>query len=254
MMTAKHVAFYIGKNGLETWETKKINSLSRLFRSSMSLFNIAQCQRIPLENPLKVLAMGNKSNELCLLIIKGIDAELAHLVLLGYITEHFKIYPLTEKFNFSEEVKINCHFEHLTEPSIAQSDSLNKHTLLKKISSHIKTSENSNTTNALFLAREKFASTVMGEGVALPHIMSDTFVIPSIILTSLTTPIRWHENHPPVYNIIAITLPKTVTNEVLRSILNLTRELVNGSICHLLTNAPSELQPIILANILSGKQ
>lgn len=250
-MTIKHIAFYIGENGLETWEVKKIHALSQLFRSSVSLFNISQCKRIPLENLLKTLAMGNKSKECCLLVIKGIDAELAHLVLVGYITEHFNVFNPAQTFNFAQQTNLDCQFQHLTPSKLSKLQVIDKATLLEAISPHIKAGNNKHIINTLLLEREEFSSTIMGQGVALPHIVTDQIKTPSIILCTLPKPTLWHKNHAPVDCVISIAMPIPTNIEVIHALTNLTKKLVSDFACQLLVNTSLELQPLVLANMLS---
>ncbi len=252
-MLTRQAAFYIGGNGLETWQAEKLHKLCSYFHASVSLFNISQCCRVPLENSLKVMATGNKPGDFCLLIIEGMDAELAHLVLLDYISEHFKIFQPEQYFNFVQHAGLECCFHLLTAADITRPAVLDKNTLLREISRYITTAEDSCFAADLFLQREKHAATVMGPQVALPHIMTELITVPSIILTSLPELLDWHSPRGQVRCIIAVALPKPASIEMIRAFTNLSKKLVDENICRLLADAPAQLQAAMLAAMLAGE-
>ncbi|WP_019614730.1 PTS sugar transporter subunit IIA [Psychromonas ossibalaenae] len=250
-MLIRRAAFYLGINGLESWQAEKLRKLCGYFHASVSLFNVSQCCRVPLENSLKVMAAGNKPDDFCLLFIEGMDAELAHLVLLDYISEHFKIFQSDQDFNFVRSSGLECHFHILSASDLKSLQRLDKSELLNQIAASIQTPADSHTLCSLFLNREKHAATVMGPQVALPHIMTELVTVPSIILTSLPEPLDWHSPRGPVRCIIAAALPKPASIEMIRAFTNLSKKLVDENICRLLADAPVQLQAAMLAAMLA---
>ncbi|WP_028863274.1 PTS sugar transporter subunit IIA [Psychromonas aquimarina] len=252
-MLIRQAAFYLGRSGLETWQAEKLRKLCTYFHASVSLFNVSQCCRVPLENSLKVMAAGNKPGDFCLLFIEGMDAELAHLVLLDYISEHFKIFQPEQDFNFVQHAGVECFFHLLTAADFTRQAVIDKNTLLREIGGYIKMSADSCPAGELFLLREKHAATVMGPQVALPHIMTELITVPSIILASLPEPLDWHSPRGPVRCIIAAALPKPASVKMIRAFTNLSKKLVDENICRLFVDAPAPLQSAMLAAMLSGQ-
>lgn len=252
-MLKRQVNFYIGADGLETWEAEKLLKLSRYFHATALLFNISKCSCVALENRLQVLAMGIKPGDFCQLIIEGTDAELAHLVLQGYLCEHCDILKSDDSFNFAEKAGFDCKFQLLSANDFTEQLPLSKSSLLLEIAKHIESTADPLAISSLFMERERYAATAMGPMIALPHIMTDAVIVPSIILTILPEPLDWHSTHGPVRSIIAIALPKPATHDILRAFTNLSKKLINENMCRLLVDAPPAIQTAILASMLSAE-
>ena len=70
-----------------------------MFRSVVILRNLTCWDSANIEHPLRILSLAGKQDDLCQLHIEGSDAELACMVLMDFIAEHFMLVNTAHRSN-----------------------------------------------------------------------------------------------------------------------------------------------------------
>jgi fructose-specific phosphotransferase system IIA component len=92
--------------------------------------------------------------------------------------------------------------------------------------------------------REGIIPTAMGDGIAIPHALSDAVLTESIVILRLTNPIQWTKEEQ-VKHVFSIAVPKSNANQVhLKILSNLARQLLDDKIRKVLFTSKSKRQII----------
>jgi PTS system nitrogen regulatory IIA component len=262
MSIERRITFIIDDEGFATWKIKRLKTLSDFFRSVVILQNITIGEMINTANMLEILSIGCKRNDLCQLWIEGSDAELACMVLTDFIDEQFTIVNTSHKKNenktnsiianhptFYLPFKMNYAFDLIKVES-----GLEKNEVILKLSRSFTSSFSDVVFDAL-LAREAISSTAIGNGIAIPHIVVEGIVKPTISVIFLDKKIDWGGNFGQVKMIIAIMLPSPVSRDVIIAMTQLTRSLIDSVKCDLLTTSvePEAIKAILFHFMASLK-
>jgi len=263
-MIQRRITFYCCSKGLPSYQLHQLKRLADYFRSSVTLLNLRQLRKADIRQPLRMLSLASKPGELCQLVIQGNDAELAHMVLTEFIAEFAK--PVIQRriknasssgllaniqsplpFDFSFSVHSISTVDAATpKPKVIASlvDRLNQ----QKVSTGTKKQ-----LVECFMAREKVSATVMGQQIALPHIMHESITVPGMAVLSSNAGIEWGSNRGPVIRMIAMVLPKPPQRPVVMAFAHFSQCLLNDDFCEALTTAktPAVIHAIIL-NALSS--
>ena len=266
MKIERRITFIIGSNGFAAWKLNRLKILTSYFRSVIMLQNITMGGSANTQHILKVISLGSHKNDLCQLWIEGADAELACMVLTDFIAEQFEIVNTSHKRSeehcnlmiknhptFHLPFLINYYFE-----SIKVNFSVNKHALLKKIS----TATNRKIAPLVFtelLKREEISSTGVANGVAIPHIMIPDITTPSLLVLDLDQAINWHSDLGDICLIIAILIPESPSRDIIKALTKITRALLDPNTCYLLTSStdPESIKAIlfhIMAKVFINEQ
>ncbi|MEA4812814.1 MAG: PTS sugar transporter subunit IIA [Anaerolineaceae bacterium] len=99
------------------------------------------------------------------------------------------------------------------------------------------------------MEREGIIPTAMGNGIAIPHALSDTVITESITILRLKKPIQWTEGEK-VKHIFSIAVPKANANQThLKILSNIARNLLDDTIRRILFSSKDKNE--IITQILS---
>ena len=88
--------------------------------------------------------------------------------------------------------------------------------------------------------REGIIPTAMGDGIAIPHALSDSVLTESIVILRLTNPIQWTKDEQVKY-VFSIAVPKSNANQVhLKILSNIARQLLDNKIRRVLFTSKSK--------------
>lgn len=88
--------------------------------------------------------------------------------------------------------------------------------------------------------REGIIPTAMGDGIAIPHALSDAVLTESIVILRLTNPIQWTKDEQ-VKHVFSIAVPKSNANQVhLKILSNIARQLLDNQIRRVLFTSKSK--------------
>ncbi|WP_297481025.1 PTS sugar transporter subunit IIA [uncultured Photobacterium sp.] len=246
-MLERRITFYCGAAGLPSYQLNQLKKLTGYFQSHVELFNVSQLTRAPVSQPLKMLSLANKPHALCQLIIKGCDAELANLVLTDFISQYalsLTQYSPSRPFNIS-----------LPLTSIGWADGGENHkidtiTQLSQmlVAQQAITSEQQPALKQALLARENVSATVMGPGIALPHVMHEMIAKPAMAIVCHPQAIDWGSSRGNISRAVAMILPKPPQKVVIMAFAQFSKCLLNEDYCTALTLAqqPQELKALII--------
>ncbi|WP_413283405.1 PTS sugar transporter subunit IIA [Vibrio sp. MA40-2] len=261
MQIERRITFIIGNDGFAAWKLNRLKTLSSYFRSVVIIQNISNQSHANAEHTLQVMSIACQKNHLCQLWIEGSDAELACMVLTDFIADQFEIvntaHRKTEEFSysvigahptFSLPFSITYGYKSIADKSIE------KYALLSKLCSMLN-ARNAQPIFDAMLKREAIATTYIGHGIALPHVMIEGVSQPSLAVMKLDSSINWHSPRGDVNTIIAVLIPKPANMAVIKACTQLTRRLIDADFCHLLTSTVEpEAFKAILLHVMSRTQ
>lgn len=248
-MLERRITFYCGEAGLPSYQLNKLKKLTTYFQSKVELFNVGQLTRAPVSQPLKMLSLANKPHALCQLIIKGSDAELANLVLTDFIAQYaLSLSQLSPSLPF----KISFPLTSIRRDD-RSSKSSNKADTIAQLSQmlvaqQVITSEQQPALQQALLARETISATVMGPGIALPHVMHEMIATPAIAIVCHHQSIDWGSSRGNITRAIAMVLPKPPLKAVIMAFAQFSKCLLNDDYCAALKLAqhPQELKALVI--------
>lgn len=248
-MLERRITFYCGAAGLPSYQLNQLKKLTAYFQSKVELFNVRQLTRAPVSQPLKMLSLANKPYALCQLIINGNDAELANLVLTDFIAQY--ALSLTQ-FSPSVPFKISLPITSIGWADFHASGSNKTETITQLshmlVAQQAVTAEQQPALQQALLARETISATVMGPGIALPHVMHEMIVKPAMAIVCQHPSIDWGSSRGNISRVIAMILPKPPQKVVLMAFAQFSKCLLNEDYCTALTLAqqPQELKALVI--------
>ncbi|HIF9439643.1 TPA: PTS sugar transporter subunit IIA [Photobacterium damselae] len=244
MAISQHILFYCGEGGLPLYQLNRLKKLADYFRSSMSLVNVTLNKSANIDQPLRVLALATKPQDLCLFHIEGLDAELAHRVVLNFLAEYQ--HPFFAKQRTTEQAldivedkrQQYCDWLHFDDNQMIKAN-FNTHpptktAVLETLAQTIALDNRQMGLQAItqaFQNREQISATVMNHHIALPHIMNEQIEQPSLAVYLSNLPIDWHSPRGPVSLIIALALPKPATREMIMPFALFSKSLLESTYC-----------------------
>lgn len=85
-MLTRELTFFC-RLGLTITQAKQLSRLAGLFKSHIQLINVTRRQRVVATSQLSLLTLATQPGDLCLLLIEGLDAELAHMAFTCWCVE-----------------------------------------------------------------------------------------------------------------------------------------------------------------------
>lgn len=255
MRIERRITFIIGTEGFASWKLNRLNTLSGYFRSVVILKNISTGKSCNVNHTLQVLSLGSKNNHLCQLWIEGSDAELACMILTDFIADEFEIVNTSHRratqhsysvidnhATFQLDFPLSYHYAEM-----AQDPAPAKHAVLSKISSMLDQT-NAQLIFEAMLTREGISSTCVGQGIALPHIMTAHAKQASVAVIHSKTDIDWHSARGDVNIVIAMMLPDPAPMPLIKAFTQLSRALIDDQFCNLVatTVEPEALKAFLL--------
>lgn len=230
-MILTRITFLLPADGVPGWKLTELKQLSRLFRSVVVWNNISRGKQANLENGLTLLSFKNDSNDLCQLVIEGLDAELACMVLSAYVSEHFDILATADTRKRPSPTRLS-HFPSLTLPFDLQwhfrtdtATDLNKKSILSD-SAALASAASSIDLLAALENREAKSSTHLGASLALPHVMHEAVSEPTIVIHRLSSGVNWMDSLPPLPLVITLFMPLPSTREQIVAFTRFSRWLI----------------------------
>ena len=260
-MIVSRITFCLPGDGVPGWQLSELKGLASLFRSVVVWINITQSRQANLEHGLKMLSVKNCRYDLCQLAIEGLDAELACMVLTEYISEKFDLvatthnrkriaaYQLDNYPPLQSPAPLNWHFLHSH-----RKETEDKNHLLAQSAMCANPSRQDVLYQAL-QARETISSTLIGQALALPHIMHSDVTVPTIVFQRPNAQVVWHQNKAPVHLVITLFIPSPTDRQTLIPFTRLTRWLLSEP--HqtlLLDNLDDFTLRIIISHIMATYQ
>ncbi len=229
------ITFILDEEHLPVWKLDGLKRLSALFKSITIWRNISQEHQCNLDLKLNVLSIKNLNGDLCQLIIEGLDAELACMVLTEYVSQKFQLVSTThlrKKTAFTDLPAVmavlstqafQVHF--LQELQAGLTKDVFIYRALKPLAL---TDEARVTLFGALQKRELVSSTYLGELVALPHAIHSTVREPMIVIQRLPEPVSWTKPEQVVSLIIILLLPENPDKSILLPATRFSRWLLNG--------------------------
>ncbi|MCW8329182.1 PTS sugar transporter subunit IIA [Photobacterium sp. SDRW27] len=264
-MIERRITFIIGDEGIPSWKLNQLKTLAGYFRAVVVMQNVTRLGQAHVEQPVRVMSLGCMPGDLCQLLIEGVDAELACMVLTDFLAEQFTLVRTSGKKKnrnaccIDSHDKGNCTFYLPFEMRFANKVLEKKQAVVGKEACQAKKEllsllcqmlapEKSSVLLDLMLKREEVSSTCMGNGIALPHIMSPEIEQPAIAVIQLPQPVEWGSNHGPVTRLIAMTLPAPPQRPHIQAFAHFSQALIEPEFCRLLTEntEPEALKAVIL--------
>ncbi|HEA3091160.1 TPA: PTS sugar transporter subunit IIA [Aeromonas salmonicida] len=255
-MLTRELTFFC-RLGLTITQAKQLSRLAGLFKSHIQLINVTRRQRVEATSQLSLLTLATQPGDLCLLLIEGLDAELAHMAFTCWCVELGQ--PLGRPGSAAPaEQRLG-----LAQPdycfSLAQlghaAASLDK-SLALRVLVDLLPAELVRDRPALEQAiakREQVAATIIRPGLAMPHVICPAIRQPALSLLSCAEPIEWGSALGPVRTIILLAIPAGLAPEQLRPLTRLARammdEVVSTALLHA-SSAPAR-QAIVIEGLLS---
>ncbi|OEE58387.1 PTS nitrogen regulatory IIA subunit [Enterovibrio norvegicus FF-33] len=252
-MITRRITFFIGEEGLPAWRLNRLRTLAGHFRSVTIFVNLSQRKSANAEQPMHILSLSALPSDLCQLQIEGNDAELASMVLTDFIDEHASLIsggkssaPITPSDHQSLPFDFVTHRLRDTE--------LDKHGLLAQFALMVAKHENCNQ-ETLFDAlykRESVSSTSMGNGVALPHVMTPEVKHAHLLIATTHAPLNWASQRGNVSCVIGLMLPTPPVRESIVAFSGFSQQLLEADFCAYLTeNNSADILELLILNALN---
>ncbi|WP_279132775.1 PTS sugar transporter subunit IIA [Photobacterium phosphoreum] len=247
-MLERRITFYCGAAGLPAYQLNQLKKLTTYFQSKVELFNVRQLTRAPVSQPLKMLALANKPHALCQLIINGSDAELANLVLTDFIAQYgLSLSQFSPSLPFKISLPLTSIYSGKSNSCINKAETIAQLSQMLVAQQAI-TSEQQPALQQALLARETISATVMGSGIALPHVMHEMITKPAMAIVCHHQAIDWGSSRGNISRAIAMVLPKPPLKAVIMAFAQFSKCLLNDDFCAALTSAqqPQELKALVI--------
>lgn len=260
-MIERRITFVLPEDGFSGWKVNRLKTLSGMFRSVVILHNLTCWDSANIEHALKIFALAGKQDDLCQLHIEGSDAELACMVLMDFVAEHFMLVNTAHRSNkranlsllkalstFQLPFELDYHFARVEDSEKAQ--------VLAKIA-NLASQEHSDKLEQDFLNRELHSSTATGKMIALPHIITPLIETATLVVIKSAEPMDWQSPKlGPVSLVISLILPSPPNRPLLVSFTHLTKSLLDEEFCHLLTTSrePEAIRAILTHQLVKGQR
>lgn len=263
-MIERRITFIIGDNGIPAWKLSQLKTLAGYFRSVIIMLNITHRRQANIAQTIQIMSLGCKPSDLCQLLIEGTDAEQAYMVLTDFIAEHFILVNTHKQkkihhTGWLEDDDGNNNYFYLPFKMKFTSQVLNvdgplneeKPALLAELCSMLNI-EKSALLLDLMLKREAVSPTAMGNGIALPHVMSAEIERPAMAMIQTIQPVEWGGDQGPVTRLIAMALPAPAQRQHIQAFSHFSKSLLDPIFCHFLTdNTESKTLKTIILHTLS---
>ncbi|MGR5143201.1 PTS sugar transporter subunit IIA [Photobacterium sp. DNB23_23_1] len=259
-MIERRITFTLDDEGLPAWKLNRLKTLAGYFRSIVVINNISQLRTANAEQAMRMMSLGSMPGDLCQLMIEGLDAELACMVLTDFVSENCYLISTDHRLISQREEKgsivLPFDYELSFLPSLSQFtvSSLVKADILTQISRQCAPNQPDIANRLLeqMQAREAVSSTAMGNGIALPHILTPDIEAPTLVLAPLEQPLEWGPKRGPVSFVIGLVLPAPPQREYLLAFSSFSRRLLDPGFCQLLTEntRPEVLKAVVLNSLL----
>ncbi len=234
-MITSVITFILDSDHLPVWKLDGLKRLSGLFKSITIWRNLSREQQCNLEQTLNVLSIKNMDGDLCQLIIEGLDAELACMVLTEFVSQKFHLIStthlrkktaITDESVLSEILNTQPFLIHfIQEPLCELTKDIFIYRALKLIA---ETDESLIPLFGALQKRELVSSTYLGELVALPHAIHPSVHAPTIVIQRLAEPVSWSKPEQFVSLIILLLLPEKPDRSILLPATLFSRWLLNA--------------------------
>ncbi|KLV09612.1 hypothetical protein ABT56_00570 [Photobacterium aquae] len=261
MNIERRITFFLGEEGIPAWMLNRLKTLAHYFKAVVVMRNISRLNIANAEQPMQMMSLGSRPGDLCQLLIEGTDAELACMTLTNFIAEHCRLInssyrqqphrptPTTPlPFPFSLH-----HLAPCTDKN-AQLQAISRLVIIaekEQQDAPPHPDDIATATRQLFeqlTARESVSSTAMGNGIALPHVLSPLVSQPHISVTALDTPLDWGSQRGPVHRIVGLVLPAPPQRPHLEAFSSFSQQLLVTKYCQALgdNTHPDVLEAIIV--------
>jgi PTS system nitrogen regulatory IIA component len=257
----RRITFVLPEDGISGWKINRLKTLSTMFRSVVILRNITCWEHANVEQPLRILSLAGKQDDLCQLQIEGSDAELACMVLMDFVADHFILVNTSHRSTrhanpslqnglttFQLPFDFDYHF------SFAEQGE--KASIIKQVA-RLTTQDRQAEIEQCLLSREQHSPTAIGKQIALPHILTNEVKTATLTVIKCRDPVDWHSPKlGPITLVIAPILPASLDRSLLLSFTHLTKSLVSEEFCQLLTSsrAPEALKAILIHQLVKGQR
>ena len=258
-MIERRITFTLDVEGLPAWKLNRLKTLAGFFRSVVVIHNISQLKMANAEQAMRMMSLGSMPGDLCQLMIEGSDAELACMVLTDFVSEHCQLI-CTGHRHISQREGTGCitlpfDYELSFLPPLSQLSvsTFEKSDVLTEICRQCAPNQPTKA-NRLFEqmeAREAVSSTAMGNGVALPHILTPNVDVPSLVIAPLEQPLDWGSKRGPVTCVVGLALPAPPQREHLIAFSSFSKRLLEPDFCQLLTEEARQevLRAVVLDSL-----
>lgn len=255
-MLLRELTFYCQRQ-LTIPEAQQLRRLASMFKSKLLLINLTRRQQADPEQPFALLTVAARRGDLCQLVIEGLDAELAHMVLTSWVNEHGQLLSV-RRTDFSQAqarlARVLPEY-HFTSAMLAESNQLlDKPRCLQMLVDLLPGPQVLDSALLIhqLLAREAISSTAMRPGLAMPHVMSEAMHSPCLALLRSQTPLEWGSALGPVQTLVLLATPAKLPPEQLRPLTTMVRALLDDHLCGALLRASSQsARHAILIEILT---
>ncbi|KJF81088.1 PTS fructose transporter subunit IIA [Photobacterium angustum] len=260
-MLERRLTFYCGHTGLPLIQLDKLKKLASYFTSDVQVFNLQLLRSESVTKPLHVSTLASKPYQLCQLVITGVDAELALLVLTDFIHEY--ACPLLLPSSDSKGNRIlkqrmamlDFPLSFITPKQIQVN---NKAQLLATMTRSlvdekvIKVDDYQEVLAAIE-KRESISATVMGNGIAMPHVMIDPIIQPAMVI-SCCQKMDWYSARGDVSKVLMMVLPKPLSRSVLMAFSRFSKQLLQDRYADALRQASDSnvIQALIIEAMLAS--
>ncbi|EAS65334.1 hypothetical protein VAS14_06423 [Photobacterium angustum S14] len=260
-MLERRLTFYCGHTGLPLIQLDKLKKLASYFTSDVQVFNLQLLRSESVTKPLHVSTLASKPYQLCQLVITGVDAELALLVLTDFIHEY--ACPLLLPSSDSKGNKIlkqrmamlDFPLSFITPKQIQVN---NKAQLLATmtrslVDEKVVKVDDYQEVLAAIEKRESISATVMGNGIAMPHVMIDPIIQPAMVI-SCCQKMDWYSARGDVSKVLMMVLPKPLSRSVLMAFSRFSKQLLQDRYADALRQASDSnvIQALIIEAMLAS--
>lgn len=263
-MIERRITFIIGDEGSPAWKLNQLKKLAGYFRAVAVMLNVTNLRQANVEQTIHMMSLGCKPGDLCQLLVEGSDAELACMVFTDFLAEQFMLVKTSGKKNnrnaccVDSSDKANSTFYlpfdmKFTSQKLVGDEYVNedKPALLAQLCNMLNIKKSALLLE-LMLKREAVSSTVMGNGIALPHVMSAEIEEPAMAMIQTMQPVEWESNRGPATRLIAMILPAPAQRPHIQAFAHFSKSLLDPDFCQLLTdNTESEALKAIILHTLS---
>ncbi|WP_233217661.1 MULTISPECIES: PTS sugar transporter subunit IIA [unclassified Photobacterium] len=225
------------------------------------MFNLQLLRSESVTKPLRVSTLASKPYQLCQLVITGVDAELALLVLTDIIHEYACPLLLPSSDSKGNAIlkqrmtMLDFPLSFIT-PKQIQAD--NKAQLLATMTRSlvdekvIKVDDYQEVLAAIE-KRESISATVMGNSIAMPHVMIEPITQPAMVI-SCCQQMNWHSARGDVSKVLMMVLPKPLSRSVLMAFSRFSKRLLQDRYADALRQASDSnvIQALIIEAMLAS--
>ena len=255
-MLTRELTFFC-RLGLTITQAKQLSRLAGLFKSYIQLINVTRRQRVEATSQLSLLTLATQPGDLCLLLIEGLDAELAHMAFTCWCVELGQ--PLGRPATSApaeQRLAASLPDYGFSLAQLGHSSAPLDKALALRVLVDLLPGERVRDRAALEQAiadRERLAATIIRPGLAMPHVICPAITRPSLSLLGCDEPIDWGSALGPVQTIILLAIPAALAPEQLRPLTRLARALMNEVVSTALLHASSApaRQAIVIDSLLS---